>query len=326
MSEFNYIIAGGEGFYKIAYGDLNRLENVRYFQNYVDGINSPITRISAKINFNLKINRFIKTPLKYLVFRRIYPAKFPIEKPLCFIFFGAQFAVINTGFMEYLKSKYRTPRFVLYMQDIVGSLPYYDIENYKERFDLVLSYDKNDCDKYNLRYYPTPFSYINPELFVRREPIDVYFCGFAKNRYPEIFKVYDICKKQDLKCKFFISGVPVADRIESDEIIYDRRISYLDNLSYVNASKCVLEIMQRNAVGFTPRVWEALFYSKHLLTDNPHISECDCYDINQFHSIDEADNIKSWIYSEIDYKRDLIDAKSPVHLIDHIESILKELR
>ena len=63
MSEFNYIIAGGEGFYKIAYGDLNRLENVRYFQNYVDGINSPITRISAKINFNLKIKRFIKTPL-----------------------------------------------------------------------------------------------------------------------------------------------------------------------------------------------------------------------------------------------------------------------
>lgn len=318
MKEYNFIIAGGEGFYSVAYSDLKRCDNVRYFENYIDGILSPLMRILVKLCFNLKINRYINTPFKHIAYKKIYPAQFSTDRPLCFIFFGTQFAVINTDYLEYLKVQYPSAKFVLYMQDIVSSLPYYDILNYKKRFDLILSYDCNDCKKYGLEYYPTPFSYIAPDKFVKREPIDVYFCGSAKTRYPEILRVYQACKEQGLKCKFFITGVPEADRIKSEEIIYDRRISYIDNLSYIYASKCIVEIMQANAVGFTPRLWEALFYNKHLLTDNKDVLNYKYYCKNQIHLVNETHNLDSLISLNLTSNNELIEERSPIHLIEYI--------
>lgn len=318
MKEYNFIIAGGEGFYSVAYSDLKRCDNVRYFENYIDGILSPLMRILVKLCFNLKINRYIKTPFKHIAYKKIYPAQFSTDRPLCFIFFGTQFAVINTDYLEYLKVQYPSAKFVLYMQDIVSSLPYYDILNYKKRFDLILSYDCNDCKKYGLQYYSTPFSYVAPDKFIKREPIDVYFCGSAKTRYPEILRVYQACKEQGLKCKFFITGVPEADRIKSEEIIYDRRISYLDNLSYIYASKCIVEIMQANAVGFTPRLWEALFYNKHLLTNNVNIITSNYYNASQIHLIDKDKITMDYVDNIVKTDKKILLKKSPLNLIKYI--------
>ena len=318
MKEYNFIIAGGEGFYSVAYSDLKRCDNVRYFENYIDGILSPLMRILVKLCFNLKINRYINTPFKHIAYKKIYPAQFSTDRPLCFIFFGTQFAVINTDYLEYLRVQYPSVKLVLYMQDIVSSLPYYDILNYKKRFDLILSYDCNDCKKYGLEYYPTPFSYIAPDKFVKREPIDVYFCGSAKTRYPEILRVYQACKEQGLKCKFFITGVPEADRIKSEEIIYDRRISYIDNLSYIYASKCIVEIMQANAVGFTPRLWEALFYNKHLLTNNTNIITSNYYNADQIHLIDKDKIIMNYVDNIVKTDQNFLLKKTPLNLIKYI--------
>lgn len=318
MKEYNFIIAGGEGFYSVAYSDLKRCDNVRYFENYIDGILSPLMRILVKLCFNLKINRYIKTPFKHIAYKKIYPAQFSTDRPLCFIFFGTQFAVINTDYLEYLRVQHPSAKLVLYMQDIVSSLPYYDILNYKKRFDLILSYDCNDCKKYGLEYYPTPFSYIAPDKFVKREPIDVYFCGSAKTRYPEILRVYQACKEQGLKCKFFITGVPEADRIKSEEIIYDRRISYIDNLSYIYASKCIVEIMQANAVGFTPRLWEALFYNKHLLTNNTNIITSNYYNADQIHLIDKDKIIMNYVDNIVKTDQNFLLKKTPLNLIKYI--------
>ena len=320
--KYNYIIAGGSGFYEFAYSDLFNMPNVVYFRNYIDGINSKIKRLLLRVNFNLKVsnvekitsailplasnilyaplpfrlfsnlfsvtmlalllrisskiaqkcrckiaelilstllNKLIRTPLGKLVYPWLFPHSFKENRPLCFIFFGTQFAVINTSYLNYLRKKYPNAKLVLYMQDIIASLPYYDIESYKKRFDLVLSYDKGDCERYNLEYYPTPFSKIDiaklPEV---DEDIDVYFCGAGKTRYPEIFKAYIRCKNQELKCKFFLMGVPLDKRIDGEGLVYDKRISYEMNLAYAAKSKCILEIMQENADGYTPRLWEAI--------------------------------------------------------------------
>lgn len=316
--KYNFVIAGGSGFYKTAYSDLERLENVRYFENYIDGLQSSFLKIAARINFNLKLNKYLKTPLKRFVFSRIYPFKFTEDNPLCFIFFGTQFAVINTSFIEFLRHKYPTAKIILFMQDIVSSLPYYDIGNYKKRFDLVLSYDKQDCARYGLLYFSTPFSFINPANFMKREVSDVYFCGSAKSRYHEILKVYSQCKSKGLSCRFFITGVPIDDRIESNEITYDKRISYIDNLSYVYSSRCILEIMQKNAIGYTPRLWEALIYNKHLLSDNADIINSEFYNDKSIHALEDIENILGWIYSDVNTSEVAIKKKSPLKLLEFI--------
>lgn len=321
--KYNYIIAGGSGFYEVAYSDLYNLPNVVYFKNYIDSINSKIKQLLIRINFNLKLNDFIKTPFSKLVYPWLFPHSFKEARPLCFIFFGTQFAIINTSYLDYLRRRYPNVKLVLYMQDIVASLPYYDIKSYKKKFDIVFSYDKGDCEKYNLVYYPTPFSKIDIDKLPKvDEDIDVYFCGAGKTRYPEIFKAYVKCKNQGLKCKFFLMGVPLDKRIDGEGLVYDKRISYEMNLAYAAKSKCILEIMQENADGYTPRLWEAIMLNKHLLTNNKRVKESNYYNPNNILVINENDNISNWINSKVDLINSLKKEKSPLYLLELIEQIL----
>lgn len=317
--KYNYVIAGGDGFYKFAYSDLEKLDNVCFFRHYKEGVDSKLMRLLISINFNLKVNKLIKTPLKAIAFPNIYPHRFGTERPLCFIFFGAQYAVINTSYLEFLRKQYPEARLVLYMQDVVRSLPYYDIENYKRRFDLVLSYDSGDCDKYGLTYYPTPFSHIDVSKLKPELPVDIYFCGCAKSRYPEIFDAFRKCKEEGLSCRFFITGVPAHQRISCDDIIYDSKLSYIENLSHAASAKCILEIMQKDADGFTPRLWEAMALNKHLLTNNHAIKESRFYNESSIHILSES-SIGSWIDKECEHSEALIQEKSPVNLLRFIEA------
>lgn len=321
--KYNYIIAGGSGFYEVAYSDLYNLPNVIYFKNYIDSINSKIKQLLIRINFNLKLNDFIKTPFSKLVYPWLFPHSFKEDRPLCFVFFGTQFAIINTSYLDYLRRRYPNVKLVLYMQDIVASLPYYDIKSYKKKFDIVLSYDKGDCEKYNLVYYPTPFSKIDIDKLPKvDEDIDIYFCGAGKTRYPEIFKAYVKCKNQGLKCKFFLMGVPLDKRIDGEGLVYDKRISYEMNLAYAAKSKCILEIMQENADGYTPRLWEAIMLNKHLLTNNKRVKESNYYNPDNILIINENDNISNWINSKVDIINSLKKKKSPLYLLELIEQIL----
>lgn len=319
--KYNYIIAGGQGFYKIAYSDIKDLPNVVYFCNYIDGVKPRLKQWLVRINFNLKINQFIKVPLKKIVYPWLFPYSFKEKRPLCFIFFGVQFAVINTDYIEYLRKRYPDAKFVLYMQDIIASLPYYDIESYKKRFDLILSYDKGDCKRYNLEYFSTPFSKIDIARLPKvNEDIDVFFCGAGKNRYPEIFDAYRQFIRQGLKCKFFLVGVPYDKRIEGDGLIYDKRISYEENLAYVAKSKCILEIMQEDADGYTPRLWEAILFDKHLITNNTDIKESPYIQFDGIHILDECKSF-AFLNDKIAYPMRIKEEKSPVNLLLKIESI-----
>lgn len=317
--KYNYVVAGGSNYYEVAYADLFSLPNVFYYKSYVDGIESTFLKFISRINFNLWINKYIPTPFSSIVFPKLFPHHFLDDKPICFIFFESHFAVYNTRYIEYLKGKYPDSKFVLYMQDIVSSLPHYHIKDYKKRFDLVLSYDKGDCKKYDLLYYPTPYSKIQLPSLVLDETIDVFFCGAGKTRFPEIHDAFLRCKGEGLKCKFFITGVPKEKQLPYDEIIYDQPISYLENLKYVNSSKCILEIMQKNADGFSLRLWEAIIYDKHFITNNSQIKESKYYAYSNIHTIEELETIKVWINEVKSYPSSIKTEKSPILLLEFIE-------
>lgn len=319
--KYNYVIAGSGGFYEVAYYDLVQMPNVKYYKGYTDGIKERTKQMLCRLCFNLSVNKYISTPFRRIVFPWLFPSIFELQKPMCFIFFENQFAVINTCYIEYLRKKHPDAKFVLYMHDIVSSLPYYDIESYKQRFDLILSYDRGDCERYNLTYFPTPYSHY-PIKNPKKEDIDVFFCGAAKTRYKTILNVYRRLVEQGLKCKFFIVGVPKDEQIHGEGLIYDQRISYIENLEYVASSKCILEIMQENADGFTPRLWEAIMYDKHLITNNKSILESMFGDETGIHILDLSADF-SYIKSQsIAYSRMLKENKSPHQILVLIESLL----
>ena len=214
---------------------------------------------------------------------------------------------------------------VLYMIDLISRNKRLDFAKSRNLFDLILSYDQGDCKKYGLDFYPTSYSQYPVPDDPSIEPFDVYYCGNAKMRGDMIFDVYRRCKAKGLKCKFFITATPSELRIDTEDIVYDHYIDYIKNLQYVKKSKCILEVMQANADGFTPRLWESIIYDRHLLTNNTSLINSTYYNPLSMHILDNIDKIMDWINTPIEVNEATKEALSPVHLLHFIDDKLSGL-
>ncbi len=316
--KYNYIICGADGYYEVGYYDIMNLPNVAYFSNMYQGITSPLVRFLLKFTFSKKANRFVKFPFSSIVYPALFKNGFPKDKPTCFLVFGNCSHIYNSTYMDYISRKYPNLKKVLYMQDIVARNSELNIEKAKEKFDLILSYDKGDCEKYGLVYHPTPFSLYPIKTEAKIEESDVFFCGHAKNRYSVILKVYDECVSKGLKCKFFVTGVDGFMERRSD-IIYNKPLTYEQILYYVKYTKCILEIMQANADGYTPRTWESIVYDRHLLTNNTSLCKSSYYNANFMHHINSDLNyVHNWINSPVSYDTPIKQSISPLRVLEKI--------
>jgi len=319
----NYIIAGDEGYYEVGYYDVITRDDVRYFKTMKDSFSSRLDLSLLRLTFSKQVNRYIHTPFSFYIYPRLFPHHFNNNKPLVYLFFGQTQYLYQTSYLKYLKR--RGVKRVLYMQDVVSRNPDLNIEKVRDDFDLILSYDKGDCERYGLEFYPTPYSCYPVEDNPNIKPIDVYYCGHAKSRYPTIFEVYCKCKEKGLTCKFFITAVPKDKRIGSvdNEIVYGKQLTYLENLQYVQKAKCILEVMQVNADGFTPRLWESIIYDRHLLTNNVALKESPYYIPGSMHNFAEIENIQQWINEPLTIDQNRKDALSPINLLKKIDDLLK---
>jgi hypothetical protein len=319
--KYNYILAGVDRYYSSVYKDLQNKPNIKCYKSYIDGIKSKFIQLIVRATFNIRLNKYIQTPFKHFTYPMILRNNFKDRRSICYIFLENQYAVINTSYIDYLKRKYTNAKFVLYMQDLVSSLPYYNINEYKNKFDLILSYDKGDCEKYKLEFYPTPYSTFDGLQHSTKEKSDVFFCGYAKQRFRTILDVYDKCSNAGLKCLFFIMGVSIENQVKRKGIIYNTPISYEENIAYVKQSRCILEIMQDNATGFTLRLWESITYDKHLLSNNKSIRNSNFYNPDNVHFVQDQDSY-DWITKEVIYSDEIKKSLSPLSLIERIDSLL----
>ena len=173
------------------------------------------------------------------------------------------------------------------MQDLVKRFPGINIENLKNIFDLILSYDEGDCIQFGLIYHPTPMSNVRIQDRSEVDSTDVYFCGRAKGRYDIICNVYKKCLEMNLKCDFHVFSVPNFE-MQLAGIHYDRDyMTYEKNLIHMSKAKCILEVMAPDASGFTPRLWEAIIYDKYLITNNTKVFTSSFFNEGKIISIDD---------------------------------------
>ena len=320
--KYNYVICGSiVSYFDLMYRDLKELENVRYFSSFWEGSHNRISYYLKRATFSEKINKFIKLPFSRYTFPRIYPFHFNDDKPICFVFFETSAYMINTSYMEYLSLRYPNSKKVLYMQDLVSKNPFLNLERAKKVMDLIISYDKGDCERYNFLYSPTPMSKFS--ISENDTPFsDVYFCGLIKSqkRYDNIMSVYNLCKSKGLKCLFYLVGVPVELQKNTDGIIYNKKLSYIENLKHVDHTKCILEVMQEDADGYTLRLWESILYNKHFLTNNIFLKSSIYYNNQNIHFIhDDLVKIDNWINECVENREELIAQISPLNLLSIID-------
>lgn len=323
MAKYNYCIYGGGGFYEYAYAELKQYENVRYYQDPAEVIRNRLGNFICRLTFSPKINKILKYPFRKITFRNLAKVVFDEDNvPVCFILFSRYYKWINSGFIEYLKYKFPSCKTVLYYQDLVKVNGHIDLEYAKRHIDLLLSYDQGDCEQYGFVYHPTPYSLSNIKSSDSYPVSDVFFCGKAKNRFGIVKTIFHRFLQIGLKCCFVVTGVPEDEREEMPGMIYSEGISYFDNICYELNTKCILEIMQDDASGFTPRVWESIAYDKHLLTNNTALRNSVFFNERYMHLLADLEKIKDWINIPVGYSKDVKLQMSPIHVLEKIETSL----
>ena len=314
--KYYYVIFGsGWDLYKQSYSDLNKVDDAIY-------ISDEIIRRNVLRRFHLgKVNNYVDLPLKGLWNGCYFKNPFPEDRELCFVFFRNWLELDKqVGLISYLKLNYPGAKFVFFLQDLFNNYSYPI-----EIFDMVLSFDQGDCEKYGFIYHPLVFSYYHGG----QEDLpcsDVYFLGQAKDRLEEILSVYEFLRNKGLKCDFHITNVLPEKQRYIDEIDYNSLFSYEKNLQHVLHSKCVLEIMQHGGLGMTQRAVEIVGLDKMLLTNSARIKEAPFYNpecICQFSSLSDINDsfiekIKMGVKIKYDYKKNL----SPLNLLDFIDERL----
>lgn len=315
MSNF-IIYSTKEDYYKVIYHDIIGKGNVKFIVSPVANRNLFIrfvykVMMSPKLDFIFKRIRFILNPL--------FDRDLGNNERYVYLFFYGRLPWVENHILEYLKKKHKDCLTVCYFQDLIAKKNV-DIEKVKSQFDLVLDYDEEEANKYNLVYAPTPFSYLQLDNSTEKET-DVYFVGKAKERLRNIYAVFDLLTSHGFKCDFYIADVPEEKQVRKTGLHYiHKSLSYMENLQKASKAKILLELMQTGATGYTLRTWEAIAYNKILLTNNTSLNKTslvDRYNILAFDKINERaiNQLSAYKKKEYTYKNEF----SPTKLLMKID-------
>jgi hypothetical protein len=300
-----------------------RLPNVTYIRNIFD-TESFILKIGYKVHFYFKYKKRIYNPLKGMWNRFLFNIDFDNNQPICFIFNERMLFLDNYGFVDYLKRKYPNSKFVCFLQDLSTTIQNVNLNIIFSKFDLSISYDEREASKLGIIYHPTPYSHFPFERSNTGKPSDVLFVGRAKNRLNDIIGVYEKLTQNGLTCEFYIFGVDPKEQLYPDEIRYNVLLSYEQNIERVLNTKCILEMLQRGAVGFSLRTWEAIMYDKLLLTNNKLIEQAPFYKSEFIHCYGDVSDLNlefmKNLKREVNYNYK--DKLSPFFLLDFLEKKL----
>ena len=308
-----------DNYYYICTEDLRRIDGIKVVSYAMDWL--PC--IFHKINIFQKVAHL---PLKGIWFPFYFKDDFKERKPYCFIVYGYY---VRPAYLRYLKKKYPDCKIVKIHRDLIGLWrkrnPDYSDDDVKSLFDLTLTYDQSEAEKYGIPY----FSEIESKISVDRNDLtissDLFFAGNVKDRLPVLLQVYHQAVQKGLKCDFYLTGVRSESQVPLEGVTYAKKnMSYRDMLKRTISSKCILEINQGGAVGYTSRFLEAVMYGKKLLTNNMTIRGTKFFRSDYIQCFENVNSIDfDFINKDVGtidygYKNEF----SPIHLIEQIEGLL----
>lgn len=308
------------GYYTICSRDLDNVEGIEAV-HYPLWHKPLLLRLIYTIHNSRKINNRINIPFKKLWWPIIFDGSFSKKKPLCFVFEER----MPIEYIEYLKNKYEGSRAVLIYRDL-KKITQSIYPNHPDNpvFDLQMTIDAREAKQYGWGHFDEYESKPEVKLSNNYPESDVFFAGKAKDRLPRLLRAYEIFTKAGLRVKYFLTEVPKSDRKPLPGVEYaDKFMTYTEMLYHTVNSRCVLEINQAEAIGYTSRFLEAVMFNKRLITDNQDVKKSKFYSPENILCIKDVNDIlASFVTNDniVDYKYD--NEFSPVHLIENIDEEL----
>lgn len=318
---YNYVIFGTENdYYLAAYKDIEQCANAIYLYRPIDSPNKLLTNL-YRFHTSPKTNGIIRLPFQEIWNPMMFRRSFEEERPICFVFFARKERMLDNGIISFLKTVYTDSKFVMFFQDLISkkdSQAY--IASIKKDFNLILTFDQRDAQKYNLLYHPLVYSDLQFEKDGFQDS-DVYFVGKAKDRLSDILDVYEKLNEAGLVCDFHITGVHQNDQKYAENIDYCGQMSYSENLQRIKACRCIVEIMQKQGNGHTLRTCEAITFGRKMLTNNPQVKSESFFNADFIQTFSAASEIDTDFVRRgakdvnYHYKEKL----SPIHMLKYID-------
>lgn len=253
-------------------------------------------------------------------------------------------SVCNYLFQELKK---RNPEIWManYLFDSTRSL--YRFQRHFDHYNIVASFDKIDCEKYNLVFLP--IYWISDEQ--RTNIYDIFALGgYGKSRfelysnflqiakgnnlsyyiklyYPAVdnYKLYEF-KEKIKKIIGRTSGIPIPHY--NSELITHQSLSAPEFREKLLSSRVIIDNVNFDQDGMTARFMWALGAQKKIITTNRNIVNYTCYTPDQIFVLDNnssKDDLVKFIRSEHQIPKNQIDAIYPWRL-DNWLSLLLNLK
>lgn len=149
-------------------------------------------------------------------------------------------------------------KFVKFIWD-TADLKY--IQNIKKIYDKIYTFEKSDAEKYKINFR-TSFFIDNEFVLWDKKNIDCYYLGAIRDnkRYNYVNKLYEYCKKNNLKSKLILYIKNKYRKLEhkNKNILTNKKLEYRDNIDFIKKSKVVLELNYSNQKGLTLRTLETI--------------------------------------------------------------------
>ena len=318
------LIKNASDYYRLNYSDIIGRDDVVYIDRPVAHL-PKIVQTIHKFHNSMKLNKLIPLPFKSLWYPAYCKPLSTKTGPFCFIIDASVLSLTPYmyGFVLFLKNRYPSSKFVLFYQDLIRLCPVkYRPDNMRDIFDLLISYDNEEALHYSIEYHPTVASANTVSSSLDVPVSDVFLLAKAKNRVGYIKKIHSLLSQAGFRCEFFVTDCPKSQRESKSGIHYvDSHMAYRKNLEYVMKTKCILEVMQDKAVGYTLRLWEAILYNKKLLTNNQEIKNSPYYDSHYIYIIPNSGDMSTiidFIKDEDPYENAYKELISPISFLKFV--------
>ncbi len=238
--------------------------------------------------------------------------------------------ILPKGFLKEIAIGHKNIKKILYLYDSIRNYP--QILSTMKWFDEVYSFDREDVEKYNLKFRPLFFA---DQFALDRKneyKYDISFVGTVhsdrylvlnkiRERYQNKYNLYLYLYIQ-MKMIYYVKHIFLnAFRKASIGEFKFKSLSHADSAIIYNSTKCIIDIQQKKQIGLSMRSIEALGAKKKLITTNEDIKNYDFYN-HQNILIINRDNIQipdSFIYS------DYIDVDEEILAKYSLEKFVRDL-
>lgn len=316
--------------YKQMYHDLFLDENIKKY-NIEEIERMRIPRILMpiyRLHFNQRINFRIFLPFKgiWTSCYQLHKYRFDSNEKYCIIFLnGTLREHFSKKYLEKLKREHENINLVMILYDSFSNPNAKRAIDMIPIFDTVFSFDKIDCEKNGFEYIYSTFS--KPD-FVKKDSnyySSAFFVGFAQGRLEMLKNTFKIITKKIKNCKFIIAGVHENEKENIKDVIYNKTISYKEELQYAYNTDCIVEIIRDGQTGVSLRTCEAICFNKKLLTNNIKIKEMPFYDERYIQVFEDVEKINlDFLENDIVVKYDKNDFFSPINIVKRLNEIYSE--